>query len=114
VVKALIVLGAAQEVVIDKLPFTPSRLKPASLGFRAFAGIACGVIVARRASGSEPSASASAALGGGAAAVAASWAGAQWRSWAAPRLGAFGAAVIEDASVIGLAVAASRRRAVSR
>jgi uncharacterized membrane protein len=112
-VKALLVLAAAQELVLDKLPGTPSRLKPAGLAFRAVAGIAAGIIVARRARGAEPTASVSAALGAGAAAVAGSWVGAQWRSWAAPRVGAFGAAVIEDASVIGLAALTSRRAATS-
>jgi uncharacterized membrane protein len=41
-------LGVAGELVMDKLPTTPSRLAPPVLGFRLVAGAVCGVVLAQR------------------------------------------------------------------
>jgi uncharacterized membrane protein len=47
-VKGLAAVAAAQELVIDKLPGTPSRLTSAGLGARVIIGAAAGTMVARR------------------------------------------------------------------
>jgi uncharacterized membrane protein len=136
-VKTVITLAAAQELVMDKLPQTPSRLQPAGLILRGVAAAAAGVIIARRATpqrpvaqlhvvdrvdsadwvdridgvGEPPAASTlTAAVCAGlavVAAVGASFGGARWRGWAAPRLGGdLAAALIEDSLVIALAASA--------
>jgi uncharacterized membrane protein len=111
-VKRLVVLVAAQELVADKLPNTPSRLQAAPLIVRALTGVGTGVIVARR--GAAPvgrSTMIGCAVTAGVAAVAGSWLGACWRGWGAPRLGGdLPAALIEDAAVVAIAYAAAARR----
>jgi len=52
-VSALLLVNAAGEIVVDKLPFTPSRLIPGSLIVRASIGGLAGSLVAREA-GIEP------------------------------------------------------------
>jgi uncharacterized membrane protein len=47
-VKGLAAVAAVQELVVDKLPRTPSRLSPGGLGARVIIGTAAGIIVARR------------------------------------------------------------------
>ena len=42
---SLAALAAVGELIADKLPFTPSRLKPASLGVRAILGAGSGAVV---------------------------------------------------------------------
>jgi uncharacterized membrane protein len=114
-VKALVGLIAAQELVIDKLPATPSRLRPAPLTVRTLTGAGTGTIVARRGGpggsggpGGRPDVI-GCALTAGVAAVAASWLGARWRQRAAPRLGSdFAAAALEDVAVFGLAYLGAR------
>ena len=44
---ALLLCSAAGELVVDKLPFTPSRLMPASLAFRAGIGGVAGLLLSR-------------------------------------------------------------------
>lgn len=44
--RAALALGAAGELVVDKLPATPSRLQPQVLGFRLAAGAAVGALAA--------------------------------------------------------------------
>jgi uncharacterized membrane protein len=70
-VRRAIYLGAGSELVIDKMPFTPSRLNPGSLFGRATMGALAGGLLANRLEGS-------AALGaviGSAGAMAGSYAG---------------------------------------
>jgi uncharacterized membrane protein len=47
-VKGLITAAAVQELVMDKLPNTPSRLEPPGLALRAVAAATAGAVVARR------------------------------------------------------------------
>lgn len=47
-VTALLLTAAAGELVVDKLPFTPSRLMPGSLVVRAAIGSLAGALLARR------------------------------------------------------------------
>ena len=98
-------LAAAGEVVVDKLPSTPSRLKPPVLGARLVTGAAVGALAAgsadRRARGT-------AAVLGLAGAAAGTYAGAHSRRAAAARgtLPDLPFAVVEDAVAAGLAATA--------
>jgi uncharacterized membrane protein len=128
-VQGLAALLATQEIVLDKLPQTPSRLEPLGLGLRCVAAAAAGVTIARR----NPAAVTSAAASGtaddaepvppgptvaSAAACAAvatvvtvgsAWLGVRWRSWAAARTGHdFIGASLEDATALSLAWLAAR------
>jgi len=101
-------LAAAGELLVDKLPQTPSRLARPALAGRVLAGAASGAILARGPARSVPATVLAAALAGSAA-----WAGAQagarWRSVSARRFGAdWPGAVIEDAAVLALAASGSR------
>jgi uncharacterized membrane protein len=113
-IKVTAALAAATELVLDKLPVTPSRLEPAGLLPRIAAGGACGVIISRRAlSGGSggPSAGTMAvcALAGAATAGASAWLGSRWRAFAAPRLGQdWPGALIEDAAAVTLAAVAAQ------
>jgi uncharacterized membrane protein len=90
----LLVVAAAGELVVDKLPMTPSRLDPPALAGRVASGAGSGRVVA-----GWPGAAM-----GAAAAVAGSYAGARVRE-ARP---GFATAVAEDAVAVTLAgVAAS-------
>nr|WP_296069776.1 hypothetical protein [uncultured Actinoplanes sp.] len=98
-ITAVAAAAAAGELVVDKLPSTPSRLQPAPLGGRFVLGAVAGVLCAR----SRNTPVAVPALVAGVAALAGSYAGSTWRSY---RPGA-GAALAEDAATIGLALTAA-------
>ncbi|GIF70800.1 hypothetical protein [Asanoa siamensis] len=101
--RALLSAGAAVELVIDKLPSTPSRLSPPNLAGRLVAGAAGGAALALRAR-SHPGLG---ALCGAAGAVAGSYAGALWRRWAGTdKVNAVTAAIAEDLLTVATAVAA--------
>jgi uncharacterized membrane protein len=103
-VRAAVAAAAAGELVADKLPSTPSRLRPAPLTARLVLGGVAGALLARRA-GSVPVLP---ALTGAVAAGAASFAGARWRAFAAERGLPFPGAIAEDGAVLILAAAAVR------
>lgn len=98
---------AAGELVADKLPGVPDRIRAAPLAARAASGaIAAHVVSVRR------GATGRAAMPLGAAvAVVATWAAWRLRGLAAQRLPAVVAAVLEDAVVAGLGAALARRLA---
>ncbi|TNC47569.1 hypothetical protein [Mumia zhuanghuii] len=92
--------GVAAELVGDKLPIAPSRLKPASLAGRVTAGAVTGSMLAAN---NGVGRLVPAAAGAGAA-LAGSYAGAAWRgAWARTGRPDLAAAVVEDAAVVGLA-----------
>lgn len=114
-VKALVSAGAAGELVADKLPRTPSRLAPPSLGARFVAGAVAGFIIARRATPADeadlpsPAATVTAAAVSAGAALATTWLGARWRRAAAGWFGTdYVGAGLEDAGALALAWAATR------
>lgn len=118
---------AASEWVTDKLPITPSRLKPAGLVPRLAGAAACGVVIARRdlagldgappagdgpppAGDGAPPATvvAACALTATAAAGGAAWLGARWRQAGTQWLGHdWIAALIEDSVAASLAATAA-------
>jgi uncharacterized membrane protein len=103
-VPALAMLGVAVELVLDKLPSTPSRLDPRGLAIRAaFAG-AAGAVLARGAR--RPVAGA--VLVAAATALASARVGHDVRVAVATRVGDLAAAMAEDALALGLAAAAAR------
>lgn len=75
-VSALLLFNAAGEITVDKLPFTPSRLKPGSLVVRAGIGSLAGALLARSAKAESIQGAALGALG----ALAGSYAGYQVRA----------------------------------
>jgi uncharacterized membrane protein len=93
----------AGEFVGDKLPQTPSRLKPPVLGVRLASGATGAVALARR-EGARPAAPAVAGLLG---AAAGSFGGFAWRQWADRRVPDWQAAVAEDAVAVLLALVAT-------
>ncbi|MDX6245610.1 MAG: hypothetical protein QOE76_3333 [Frankiales bacterium] len=92
-------LAGAGEVVVDKLPQTPSRLEPQVIGGRIAVGAGAAAALARREH--EP-VWIPVALGA-AGAAAGSCAGVGWRAWAARRVPDWQAAVAEDALTLLLA-----------
>jgi len=78
----LVGAAAAGELVMDKLPATPSRLRPVGLGGRIVSGGFCGAALALR---DEEAPWLRGALCGALAAVAAAFAGNRWRKAAADR-----------------------------
>ncbi|MFC7279276.1 hypothetical protein ACFQS1_35390 [Paractinoplanes rhizophilus] len=92
-------LAALGELVVDKLPGTPSRLAPAPLAGRVVIGALSAAIYAHRQGRSVllPAAVA------GAAAYAASYAGAGWRALAGRHGLDLPAALAEDAATVALA-----------
>lgn len=103
--RALLTAGACGELVVDKLPQTPSRLTPPSLlGRAAFAATAAALLAAR--SGEAPVRVLLPAVAG---ALSGSVAGARWRAFAV-RHGwhPLAAALLEDAVVVGLAAVTVR------
>jgi uncharacterized membrane protein len=93
-------LAAAGELVGDKLPQTPARTEPPGLAARVLAGLACGVVVARRDRAGLPSTALAAVLGASAA-FAATHAGSAWRGFAARRFGRdLPGALLEDAAAL--------------
>ena len=105
-VRGLTTAAAVGEIVMDKLPGTPSRLKPAPLGGRILLGALAGGGQAR----SRGANVVLQAITGAVAAAAVSYAGAAWRASAARRGLGFPAALAEDAVAIMLASAAAQRR----
>lgn len=101
-VAALLLLG---ELVADKLPSTPSRLTPPVLLVRLAAGGLAAVALAQR-EGASPVLP---AVLGAAGAAAGSVLGLRYREAAARRGAALPAALVEDAVVLGIASAATRR-----
>ena len=97
-------VAAGGELVVDKLPGTPSRVKPAPLAARVVAGAAAAGLDARRRRRNMVLP----ALVGAAAAAAGSYAGAWWRAFATSRGYAVPAALAEDAAAILLASTAAR------
>jgi uncharacterized membrane protein len=91
-VRVVVVAAAAIELVLDKLPRTPSRLRPAGLVPRiVFGAVAAGALHRRGQagvdSGTAACGTAGAVLVAAAGAGAAAFAGAGWRRWAATRRG---------------------------
>jgi uncharacterized membrane protein len=120
-VKVVVATAALAEYAVDKLPWVPSRLRPLSLGLRGLNAAAAGYLIASRRSwhpGADDSSTVSADHPGavvaccGIAAVTAlatAWLGAQWRAWAAARLGGDApGALVEDAVVLTLAAVVGR------
>ncbi len=97
--------GVATEIVVDKLPSTPSRLEPGPLAGRVAAGAVGGVALARRAG--HPLVAP--AIVGGVSAVVGSVVGAAWRDVAARRGWTLPGAVAEDVVSLALAWAAMRQ-----
>lgn len=99
----LLTLAGLGELVVDKLPSTPSRLEPPALAGRVASGALGAAILARRenANGILP------LVFGAAGAVAGSFGGAAWRSWADRRLADWQAALVEDGVAVLLAAVAS-------
>jgi uncharacterized membrane protein len=97
-------LAAAGELVADKLPVMPSRLRPGGLIARFVSGAFCGAAVAERNAGTRPLGFVLGALAAGGAA----WLGAGWRRFVAERgWPDFPAAIAEDAVAYSLARAAN-------
>lgn len=99
-VTALLLANAAGEIVVDKLPFTPSRLIPGSLVVRAGLGALAGALLSRSA-GQEP---VKGAAVGAAGALAGSYAGYTMRAglvettgWPDPLF-----AVLEDVAALAI------------
>lgn len=88
----------AGELVMDKLPTTPSRLSPPALGGRIAAGSGAAFVVARRL-GDDPI---PAAVIGGLSAIAASYAGHAYRVWASKQVPPIAAALVEDAVALSI------------
>ncbi len=105
--RALLQLGWAGEFVMDKLPTTPSRLEPRSLGARIAAGTIAGVAVGTEGRGATPKIGG--ALAGAIGAVAGSYGGYRVRT-----LGVESTALPDPAvAVVGdLAAAALARKGV--
>jgi hypothetical protein len=107
--------GAVAEVVIDKLPGTPSRLQPRGLISRGVAGGACGLLLAARAGEPIDDGALVLAAVGAVAAVGAAFVGSSWRAASARRLcggrmaGAVVGAIAEDLVAATLAVLAVSR-----
>jgi uncharacterized membrane protein len=92
---------AAGELIYDKVPTVPSRLEPALLFGRIAAGALVGVVVGGRTRQSR----ARSAVVGGLVALASAHATYRLRRALSKRLPAVAAALIEDAFVVGAAVA---------
>ncbi|WP_066585783.1 hypothetical protein [Cellulomonas timonensis] len=102
----VLLLGVVGEMVIDKLPTTPSRLNAPGPALRVANAVAGAAILARRAGSPLPLP----ALAGAAGALAGTWTGAAWRGWADARGPDWPGALLEDAASVGLAALAVRSR----
>lgn len=103
---AVAALLAAGELVVDKLPVTPSRLAAPALVPRLALGASAAAAVAQR-DGHAPMLP---ALAGAAGAVAAAVLGARWRAYAKERFGTdLPGALLEDGAAALLGWAAARR-----
>jgi uncharacterized membrane protein len=103
--RGLTAAAALGEIVVDKLPQTPSRLQPGPLAARVAAGAFAGGWYARSAGHGVLAPALIAAAAAGAASVG----GASWRSLAARHRLAWPAAVAEDVAAVALARAAVGR-----
>jgi uncharacterized membrane protein len=104
-VRVAATVAAGGELIVDKLPGTPSRTKPGPLTARIVTGaLAAGLDARRRGWGVVVP-----VLIGASAAATASYAGAWWRAFAGHRGFATPAALAEDGTAILLASIASRR-----
>jgi uncharacterized membrane protein len=103
--RVAVTLGAAGELVVDKLPSTPSRLQPKVLGVRLATGAAVGALAAGT---SDRRALAVASAVGAAGAAAGSYAGAAYRKALPARTHTpdLPWALTEDAVAAGLAATA--------
>ncbi len=104
--RLLLRLAAAGEVVVDKLPATPSRLAPGPLAGRLISGSICGVVLARR-GGKSPLLG---AFLGAAGALFGAFGGYHARHALTTRVGLpdLPVALAEDALAVGVARAVSR------
>jgi uncharacterized membrane protein len=107
-VRTPLVVASGAELVIDKLPSTPSRLRPAGLAPRVALGAACAAQLWRRDPSARPGATVAVGALGGALAFGAAHAGARWRALAATRWGSdLPGAVVEDGVALTLALIAA-------
>lgn len=97
-------LAVGGELVVDKLPMTPSRLQTPSLVARIVSGAGGGAALARQAHARV----AGPAVVGGVCAAAGALAGSAWRQAAAARMPPWCAAVAEDAAALLLTSFAAR------
>jgi uncharacterized membrane protein len=97
-------LGVATELVVDKLPSTPSRLEPAGLAGRIMFAAVTGAVLARGAN--QPMLEA--VVVAAAAAIAGAKLGHDARAAAAEIVPPFAVAVAEDGLAVGLAAVSSR------
>jgi uncharacterized membrane protein len=103
-VRVVAALGVTGELVVDKLPNTPSRLAPPGLLARVALGAVAGAVIARASRRRLVPAMVVAAT----AAVVSARVGHDLRAAASTRVPPLAAAIGEDAIAIGLAVAAAR------
>jgi uncharacterized membrane protein len=99
-------LPIAGELIVDKLPQTPSRLLPPGLIGRFTSGAFGAFLLARRQGAALPLP----VLAGIAGAAAGAYGGAAWRRWADAKGPDWPAAVAEDALALTLAAGACRSR----
>jgi len=102
--RAVAGLAVGGELVVDKLPNTPSRLEPPGLIARAVLGSTAGALIARASERPMVPAAAVAAL----AAVASARIGHDLRVLASRRVPPLAAAIAEDVVALALAVGAAR------
>lgn len=91
------VLLAAGELLADKLPFMPSRMRGPSLAMRFVSGAVCAFAISN---GRKPNEKVMGAIVGGTAAVAAAYAGYQYRKHV--NMPGFAKALIEDSLAVGI------------
>ena len=96
--------GVGAELVVDKLPNTPSRLEGPGLAYRAGAGADGGLLLARHAEVASGACLVAGALG----AAVSTYGGVAWRGWAAKRWTDWQGALIEDAVALALAFVTCR------
>lgn len=107
VVSVVLILSAAGEAVVDKLPIVPDRLQAGPLGGRMFFGALAGSLLCRDRRASVVAGAALGAVG----AVVGSFAGYHARGYVTDITGLPGAVVAagEDALALGLGIVATRR-----
>jgi uncharacterized membrane protein len=101
--KVLLTSAVGGEVLADKLPQTPSRLRPPVLGSRLVSGATGAVALARR----EEARPAAPVVAGVVGAAAGSFGGFAWRAWADRRVPDWQAALVEDAVAVVFALVAT-------
>jgi uncharacterized membrane protein len=100
-------LPIASELVVDKLPKTPSRLAPQGLAARFVSGAVGSVILARRA-GASPGQTVVPVLAAVLGTAIGAYGGAAWRRWASTSRPDWQGAVAEDSVALTLAYTACR------